>query len=546
MSVDAFRLENFMAFKDTGWLELRRINLVLGRNSSGKTAFIRALRLMKQSLLSAADGQALTLTAEGGIDLGSFDVILHRSSESEAEKPETHSAWTDPITFSFRGSITRQSFPEKEEGDTQWGLIRRFLAPDETLKTESLHYEVNAAYRWDWSQDRFFIAHLGLRVASKEAASKSTPVIAITAVEDKEWEDNEYKSEVQCPSLPGAAQRLFKLDSQLRFLPSLVTSELIDEVEIEDQERAEALRLFWMTCSEEIDGFLRSIVYIGPIRPCPERYYIITQEMYDQFRQSGWQFFLDYLEAPVAERWRFEKINRWIERMELGVTLQPDNLIDGRKGSLRAAVDLKVDERGLDEINDKRSLVDMGYGASQILPIIIACSVAPLDAFILIEQPELHLHPKAQADIADLLISSINENVPARGELHPKQLDELRRQQRGNQIAEQKVGQISTRRFLVETHSETLFLRIRVELAKTGANLAKAFYLGPQQIIGHHVYRDPLVGNSWVEQLLFNNKGSFAQPPKKFGDFFGQDFKESVELEATASAIKEDNDASCF
>ena len=50
MTVDAFRLKNFMAFRDTGWIELRAITLLFGRNSSGKSAIIRALRLLKQSL----------------------------------------------------------------------------------------------------------------------------------------------------------------------------------------------------------------------------------------------------------------------------------------------------------------------------------------------------------------------------------------------------------------------------------------------------------------------------------------------------------------
>ena len=56
MTVRAIRLKNFMAFEDTDWLELRPITLLFGRNSSGKSAVIRALRLLKQSL-DAPDGR---------------------------------------------------------------------------------------------------------------------------------------------------------------------------------------------------------------------------------------------------------------------------------------------------------------------------------------------------------------------------------------------------------------------------------------------------------------------------------------------------------
>lgn len=58
MTVTAIRLQNFMAFgevedEDEGWIELKPISLLYGRNSSGKSAIIRALLLLKQSLYDA-------------------------------------------------------------------------------------------------------------------------------------------------------------------------------------------------------------------------------------------------------------------------------------------------------------------------------------------------------------------------------------------------------------------------------------------------------------------------------------------------------------
>lgn len=50
MTVTAFRIQNFMGFEDSGWVELRPITLLFGRNSSGKSALIRALLLLRQSL----------------------------------------------------------------------------------------------------------------------------------------------------------------------------------------------------------------------------------------------------------------------------------------------------------------------------------------------------------------------------------------------------------------------------------------------------------------------------------------------------------------
>lgn len=50
MTVTAFRVQNFMGFEDSGWIELKPITLLFGRNSSGKSALIRALLLLRQSL----------------------------------------------------------------------------------------------------------------------------------------------------------------------------------------------------------------------------------------------------------------------------------------------------------------------------------------------------------------------------------------------------------------------------------------------------------------------------------------------------------------
>jgi len=64
LPVEAIRLQNFMAFEDTGWVELRPITLLFGRNSSGKSALIRALLLLKQSLESPPGAGPLVFSTQ--------------------------------------------------------------------------------------------------------------------------------------------------------------------------------------------------------------------------------------------------------------------------------------------------------------------------------------------------------------------------------------------------------------------------------------------------------------------------------------------------
>lgn len=153
MPIEALRLQNFMAFADTGWIELRKINLLLGRNSSGKSAIIRALRLMKQSLLANDSGQSLVFVAEDGVDLGSFDEAVHKAAGKEVQPQEVPESEpddihrSDPITFGFRGSFASESAITSER--LLWpAWIKHLGLPAETT-ADSLLFEINISYRQD-------------------------------------------------------------------------------------------------------------------------------------------------------------------------------------------------------------------------------------------------------------------------------------------------------------------------------------------------------------------------------------------------------------
>lgn len=51
MTIEAFRLQNFMGFKDSDWIKLEKITLLFGRNSAGKSTIFKALLLLRQSLV---------------------------------------------------------------------------------------------------------------------------------------------------------------------------------------------------------------------------------------------------------------------------------------------------------------------------------------------------------------------------------------------------------------------------------------------------------------------------------------------------------------
>lgn len=121
-------------------------------------------------------------------------------------------------------------------------------------------------------------------------------------------------------------------------------------------------------------------------------------------------------------------------------------------------------------------LSEVGYGVSQLLPVIDSC-VHATQRIIAIEEPELHLHPRLQARLANLFALSV-----------------LRR---GNQV-------------LVETHSESLLLRVR--------RLVRAGRLLPDEVAVLYVDNTPEAGTS-IRRLRLGHQGELLDPwPSGFFD----------------------------
>jgi predicted ATPase len=127
------------------------------------------------------------------------------------------------------------------------------------------------------------------------------------------------------------------------------------------------------------------------------------------------------------------------------------------------------------------SLHDVGFGLSQVLPVLVY-ALATDSHQIAIEQPELHVHPGAQADLADMFIEASAETK-----------DRL-----GN-------------RLLLETHSEHLILRVLRRIRETSAGRAPEHL----QITASEVsviFVSPGPDGAWVTYLPIDDDGEFTEP----------------------------------
>ncbi|EPF6009006.1 AAA family ATPase, partial [Proteus mirabilis] len=167
-----------------------------------------------------------------------------------------------------------------------------------------------------------------------------------------------------------------------------------------------------------------------------------------------------------------DKVNLLFAKFNIYISIQKTNDIIHRIVVNQDSVELE--------------LTDVGFGISQVLPILVQAYLSPRDSITIIEQPEIHLNPKMQAWLTDaLILISLNEK----------------------------------KKFIIETHSETLIRRLRLRIVDTDSNLT------PDDLLIYHLERDDEANTTTLNKANVNNDGDIIWP-KEFMDINIQDILE--------------------
>jgi predicted ATPase len=233
--------------------------------------------------------------------------------------------------------------------------------------------------------------------------------------------------------------------------------------------------------SERVRRQVGRVVYLGPLRQPPERRYRwegVEPADLGRNGEHAVQALLASDNAPdlpdmdqeERRHWLVQRVSDWLVR--LGVA-------DGLKLAYHAdSQDYEVlVERGGRQSN----LKDVGFGVSQVLPILILAHTVPPGTTIVAEQPDSHLHPRSQAGLAELMVA----------------------------VARERHVQ-----FLVETHSEHVFRRLQTLMAdETLSPEACRFYMADRKA----------TGQSALVRLDMDEFGRVRNWPKHFfGDTVGE------------------------
>lgn len=470
MAITAIRLQNFMAFGEdpnAAWIELKPITLLFGRNSSGKSAIIRALRLLKQSLTDAPADSPFAYKTEDGMDVGFFENILHGQETDKLKKRV--------LSFGFRMNVSVPS-------------LMRLLGFD---KLEEKDAQVEITFSFGWNEKRGN-PELVLLVVDAPAALVGEKRRTLFGADRLEYDkisqdpsawwfwsdflplaDNTYKEAEPWPAVI--------VDLQPSFLPKLnLTSEARGQETSGEEGMKPVFDIVNNKFRDALTAFLEHIEYTRPMRPEPKRFYMLDDAQQQQWQQQGLRAFLRLIKKELSDG-ELIQIGSWLERLELGIFLQPNILFN--MSELGVVSELHLDEggQGMHRIN----LADVGFGASQVIPVVVQSMLAKEDSLVIIEQPELHLHPHAQAVLADLFIKHSREGV----------------------------------RFLLETHSEHLILRLQRRIRKQ--------IISPSDLFVIYVTRRD--GESRCHPLQMDEEGDFIDDWPE--GFFEEGFKEMFDLD---------------
>jgi AAA15 family ATPase/GTPase len=239
------------------------------------------------------------------------------------------------------------------------------------------------------------------------------------------------------------------------------------------------------SCGYNHPRLLNNIKYIGPLRKKPERYSDVVKDAYSTVGTDG-----KYATAILQNNPDIlKRLNTWLTKLGINYYIDIQQLGSKDQIAFGDIHSLQIIEKNS---GTPLTMCDVGFGISQILPILVQ-SLLPNSNTVLIEQPEIHLHPKMQAELGDFFIESA-------------------------------LGKTNRKQFLLETHSEHLVLRIMRRMRATFNETLEDGILPVTPDDISLIYVQPTDSGSVIRVLELDAEGRLLDPWP--GGFFEEGFKE--------------------
>ena len=361
------RIQNFKGWQDTGNIKMSPITLFFGANSSGKSSIGQFLIMLKQTM-DSSDRKAVFYPGgkNSAVQLGSFQSMVYGHDISKKIKFEYN--WELPEILNIKDPNSNQEYAGNSINfSAEAGVGER---DQDNLSLDNLVYSLNNS-----ENEQFTIT------MKKKSGTGSTYDI----------DSNKYK-------LIRQMGRAWNLHAPGKFYA------FPDEVIAYHQNAnfVQDLNLFH-------EKLFRSMYYLGPLRTKTERLYTWSRIEPESVGDDGQHAIAAILSAKdrklnYKKKARIKTFKEIIMEELVKMGLIEDFEVK-EISKQRQEYEVKIKTRGSGNWVD---LPDVGFGISQVLPVLVQCFYAPQGSIILVEQPEIHLHPSAQSILADVMIDVIN------------------------------------------------------------------------------------------------------------------------------------------
>lgn len=421
------KLKNFKAWQDTGDIELAPVNLLLGTNSSGKSTLIQSLLLLKQTIASPDRTIHLNM---GGDDTNDYFSFGH-----------------------FDDVLTKGTTGDDRKFELSYRMKQVKKLKDEELEHEELQ---------EWCASYVMNAARAVQIDKLEMSTDGHKFRAVRRDKGSYYVFYGDETTTRAKGRNMAPERSIALSA--------------DAIAALGHEGQIASDL-----SLSIRRQLESVLYLGPLRQKPQRDYLWNKSKPGEMGLDGHKAIEVLLANQHSKEDHHDIVNGvsgWLKKMGLAEKLELKQLTSTR-------YEVLIHRDGI-----VSNLRDVGIGVSQVLPVLTLAYFAPKNATILLEEPEIHLHPLAQSVLAEMFV----------------------------EVSKQRSVQ-----FIIETHSEHLFRRMQTLIAKqhTSTNDCKMYFVEREK------------GMAKMRELCVDDFGRVNNwPDKFFGDALGET------REQTALAIK--------
>lgn len=398
-------LDKFKSYGNKTSFDIKPLTILCGVNSSGKSSLIKSLLLLKQSYENLAASNEITFN-DKYCNCGIFqDVAFNRQMKN----------FTIKSGFKITRGIDQNGDPNE---------YRDTVFYKELCRMYHLKYRDQVAFN---ISSKIEVAsdnndNGGLTTGNKiESYEVIIDVISLNDEEITTFTHSEihlqrignspFRYDVDIKSLPFIDQDTETYSGKLNDCAcyfSGVSLTNIYKAHMEQPARnvlANLFSIFRIISNQHI-----AIKFIAPLRESPQRYYISDRDVFD-VGVSGENTVLLFaknqkrkktnIAEPLSSEDSFRinhvdmrisgLVQKWMNYFELGTLTLTGNKI----------LQMNV---------DGHNIVDVGFGVSQTVPIIVQALIMKKDETLILEQPEIHLHPQMQMRMADFLLAQAMSN----------------------------------------------------------------------------------------------------------------------------------------